>query len=307
MQEDNKDGVPVALIARVSSNKQARGYNKEEESDLTRQEDKLEAWIKANIEGAQITKYSRIGSGLFYEHPTFLKLVDDLLAGKYRYAVCTHRDRACRYGFSMLERIAARGGCKLIVLSDVDEEEKEKEKTFAETIAEDVISLLTHTAARYHGKRAAETTSKNVSPQCVERMIELRKANHPITGIVRQLNEEGYTMKRKNGNEEPVSDNIVLRYSNSNGIESALVAVSSVGSKQHPTPLDDFLAARIEMTGNRKDKILNMQFHEEYSEYCAKRGLQPEAIATLGLLLNKRGIQKRRSMGRKWLAGCRWR
>ena len=52
-QEGVGDEIPIALVARVSTNKQGTGYSKgEQDSDLARQVARLEQWAQENHPGA---------------------------------------------------------------------------------------------------------------------------------------------------------------------------------------------------------------------------------------------------------------
>lgn len=73
-------GVPVALVARVSSSKQSKGHHKGQASDLSRQEDRFWAYAESEWgytrETGNAKLYSRTSSGMNFEDPTFLRLIN---------------------------------------------------------------------------------------------------------------------------------------------------------------------------------------------------------------------------------------
>lgn len=304
----DEGGVPVAIISRVSSQGQANGKKKGKESDLTRQEARLAAWVDENIPNATTTTYSRVASGLNYENATFLRLIDDLLAGKFRggYAVCTHRDRVARFGFALIERIAAKGGCKLIVIG----QDENEEKTLESEITEDVLAVLTHYTAKVHGARSAKTLARHVTPECVRRMIELRQRNTPIGVICKILDSEGF--RAGSAGQDPseytgkVNYCVVRRLLDSNGTEETLMKVIGIESKGEA--IDRFLAEKVVVTGNPEDTVRNGDFHKAYSEWAEGQGVQAERMATVGLKLRQRGLKGGiGSGGVRFLTGIRLR
>jgi len=88
--EKKSEGKKVALLARVSSSKQGKGFDvaagrtrNGQASDLSRQVARLRAHAKEQY-GTEGTLYADIGSGLSFTRKNFLRLIDDVLAGEYR-------------------------------------------------------------------------------------------------------------------------------------------------------------------------------------------------------------------------------
>ena len=85
-EQEREDGkVPIAQVCRVSSDKQAKGFKKGEESDFTRQLAKCREYIEDRWgSSAEICEYNRVASGMNFSDPVLVRLIDDLLAGKCR-------------------------------------------------------------------------------------------------------------------------------------------------------------------------------------------------------------------------------
>jgi predicted site-specific integrase-resolvase len=299
--EGEGGGVPIALVARVSTNKQAKARVAGGESDLDRQEARLHGWVQENHPDANVTLYSRTSSGMNYEDPTFLRLINDLLAGKYQggLVVAVHPERICRFGLAMVREIVKRGGAELVFIGKGEEDKSEYE-----TLADDILAVMCHFSAKTYGARAAETTSKRLSADAVQRMIELREANHSVAEIVRVLGREGFKMGTGENEEvwtEEPSEWVVYKYLDANGVETALTTV--VGAKRAESPLDSFLAERVKKTGERADKIPAHQLRTVYAAYCHKLGMEPEAPARFGQLLSARGIGRCSVKGVRHLYG----
>lgn len=166
---NKKNGaIPVCLCGRVSSRKQT--------GDLTRQVDSLREYVVQNYPNAIVTEYVAVRSGLNFSDKTFVRMVSDILAGKFRggVVVVTYRERIVRFGKEFLDIICQQGGCSIV------ETKQEEERDFAQDLTESILSLTN---------------------DCVIRMVELRRSNMAITEIVDMLNKEGFRMG-KGKNEE---------------------------------------------------------------------------------------------------------
>lgn len=288
----NGGGVPVALVARVSTTKQGRGHSKGEESDLSRQEEVLRGYAKEHYPDSEPVMYSRIGSGLHYEHPVFLRLVNDLLDGKFSggVVIATFSDRIARFGFSLIEQLAKRGGATIIILNGGEGDD-------ISDISSDVIAIITHYSAKAHGLRSAKACTKHVTEDCLREMVELRKQNMGIKAIVRELNGRGHRMGVTENPEnwtEELTGFVVMRFLDSNGVEKGLSRAMGFTDKEVDL-VDEFLQERVIRTENSEDKITNNEMREAYSKFCERRGVVMEEKSRFGSLLVKKGLERRRT------------
>ena len=129
------------IYARVSSRKQ--------QQDLQRQVAMLqEAYPDFHV-------IQDIGSGIGFKRRGFITLLDNVLAGNVSHVVVAHRDRLARFGFDLLQHVFDRCQVSLTILSDDDVKEPATE------LANDLLSIVTVFAARYHGARKYQVLPKD--------------------------------------------------------------------------------------------------------------------------------------------------
>lgn len=90
---------------------------------------------------------SDIGSGLNFKRKNFNAILDQVLQGNVEEIVVTHRDRLCRFGFELIERLVTQFNGKIVVL--------DQEKTSPEQeLVKDLLSIVTVFSGRLYGLRA---------------------------------------------------------------------------------------------------------------------------------------------------------
>ena len=93
---------------------------------------------------------SDIGSGLNFERRTFSSILEAAFRGDIEEFVITHKDRLCRFGYSIIEKLLHHTNGKIVVLYP-------EVHTRDEELVEDVISILTSYSARIYGRRSHQT------------------------------------------------------------------------------------------------------------------------------------------------------
>ena len=89
-----------------------------------------------------------IGSGLNFKRKGFNSILDDAIKGNIREIVVTHRDRLCRFGFELIERLVQQYSNGEIVVLD-------KQKTSPqEELVNDLLSIVTVFSSRLYGLRS---------------------------------------------------------------------------------------------------------------------------------------------------------
>ena len=120
------------LYVRVSSKKQS--------DDMDRQANFL------------ISKYPNsilikdIGSGLNYKRKGLLKMLELSHQGKVKRVVVFSKDRLCRFGFELIEKVFSHNNTEIVVHEQID---KSPETEFSE----DILAILQVFACRWNGKR----------------------------------------------------------------------------------------------------------------------------------------------------------
>ena len=86
------------------------------------------------------------GSGLNFKRKGFKALLDRILSGDVSEVVVAHKDRLCRFGFDMLEYIATKNNCRILVLNDVVYSPQRE-------LVEDILSIIHVFSCRLTGLR----------------------------------------------------------------------------------------------------------------------------------------------------------
>ena len=129
---------PVTIgYCRVSSNKQ--------KDDLERQIENVKAYLLA--QGKPYEIISDIGSGINYNKKGLQTLIQKILGGRVSKVVVLYKDRLLRFGFELVEYVAALNECKIEVIDNT-------EKTEQQELVEDLIQIITVFSCRLQGKRA---------------------------------------------------------------------------------------------------------------------------------------------------------
>lgn len=141
-EEVNRNLLPVATYARVSSHEQ------KQKGDLDRQSQRLsEFCAKKKYRVEHIIK--DVGSGLSDTRSGFNKLFDLVISKKISKVIVEHKDRLTRFQFNVLVRFFDSYGVdieKVEATSANDEEE----------LVQDIMMLMAVFSGRLYGKRSAK-------------------------------------------------------------------------------------------------------------------------------------------------------
>jgi predicted site-specific integrase-resolvase len=118
-----------------------------QKEDLERQEQ----YFRTRFPNYEIVR--DIGSGINFKRKGFNSILDSALKGDISEIVVTHRDRLCRFGFELIERIVSKFNGKIVVL--------DKEKTSPEKeLVDDLLSIITVFSSRLYGLRSHSIKNK---------------------------------------------------------------------------------------------------------------------------------------------------
>jgi putative resolvase len=289
--------IKVALLARVSSYGQGKGFSNEtgktkdgvgEESDLARQVERLRQYAgeKYGVEGEL---FSDIGSGLNFERPNFVRLVDAVLAGRLKGGVilCTYKDRLMRFGHGLFQRICEYGQVEVVAI------EADPEKSNETELVEDMLALTTIFSAKLHGKRAAKALAVEIDDETIQEAKDIYDKGHSLREVAKQLFERGYRCRKG----KPISSYILKRVLVLNGRfinpgDNSLASSEPNSSAQIQEWLDERV---IELPGTVTRK---KTLYQDYANWAKRKGVEPLTGRAMGKIL----VQKyRRKLDRK---GC---
>lgn len=112
----------------------------------------------ANANGYKIERiFKEIGSGFNDNRKQLSKILEEL---EFDILIVEHKDRLTRVGFHYIENLLKKLGKEIIIVNNVDIEEKD--------IVQDFISIITSYTARIYGHRRKERKS-------IEFITELKK------------------------------------------------------------------------------------------------------------------------------------
>ena len=133
---------------------------KENEIKLSKQKENIEKYLKERYEHYEIIE--DIGSGINYNKPGLLKLIEKINKKEVDVIVVLYKDRLLRFGFELVEHFASLNNVKIEVLDKID-------KTQDEELLETLKEIIDDTKDKIKGenkniKRALlEEMSKNVA------------------------------------------------------------------------------------------------------------------------------------------------
>lgn len=118
-----------------------RVSTRKQKEDLNRQEE----FFRHKFPDHDIIK--DFGSGLNFKRKGLNSILDDAFKGNIQELVITHKDRLCRYGYHLIERIIQHRNGKIVVLN--------QENTFPEKeLVNDLLSIITCFSSRLYGLRS---------------------------------------------------------------------------------------------------------------------------------------------------------
>jgi predicted site-specific integrase-resolvase len=139
-ERKTKKSLNVIGYARVSSKKQS--------DDLERQVENIKTYLKSKYETFDII--TDIGSGINYNRPGLLKLIEKINKKEVDLIVVLYKDRLLRFGFELIEHFASLNNVKIEILDRID-------KTQDEELVEDLIQIITVFSCKIQGKRKGKT------------------------------------------------------------------------------------------------------------------------------------------------------
>jgi len=121
------------IYARVSTKKQSE--------NLTRQTELLKEKFPTHI------LITDIGSGINFKRTGLNSILDYAITGDLEEVVVTHKDRLCRFGFVLFEKLFEKlSNAKIVVLN-------KSNGSLNEELAEDILTIVTVFSAKINGRK----------------------------------------------------------------------------------------------------------------------------------------------------------
>lgn len=265
--EDEGEGtIPIAIVARVSSRKQAKSQGNSDKSSLEHQIQRVESYVSdrwgvAALERA--SRYYRCASGLNHEHPVLLQLVADILAGKFRggYVVAQDDLRVMRFGIGLFQEICKYGGCE-IVYAFGEEGKKEAE----EDLTHSILGIITHFTAKASGLKARKVLKVNMSDESLAKAYRWYREGYSYRQIEEMLDERDEKDRR-------VSQN-VIRHELREKWRALTALYGTTPMEESTTSFDEFASQYVKLATG-KVKTSRVEIVKVYEGWCGERGTVP--------------------------------
>ena len=153
-ERKTKKNLNVIGYARVSSKKQS--------DDLERQVNNIKEYLSSKYESFDII--TDIGSGINYNKPGLLKLIEKINKKEVDLIVVLYKDRLLRFGFELVEHFANLNNVKIEVLDKVDKNQDQE-------LVEDLVQIITVFSCKIQGKRKSKT--KKLLEDFSQKIIEM--------------------------------------------------------------------------------------------------------------------------------------
>lgn len=96
---------------------------------------------------------TEIGGGMDFKRKKFLTLLDRISDGEVERLVVAHKDRLTRFGFDMIEHVARRNGCEIIVANTESLSPQQE-------LVNDLLSIVHTFSCRLYGLKRYEKALK---------------------------------------------------------------------------------------------------------------------------------------------------
>lgn len=98
--------------------------------------------------GIEISKSFRdIKSGMNFDRKDFNEMLSEIISGKIDTLVVENKDRLCRFGFELLEKLCSFYGTKILVANNLTE------KNFEEELTEDLLAIIHYFSMKSYSHR----------------------------------------------------------------------------------------------------------------------------------------------------------
>ena len=135
-----EDDRKVVAYARVSTHKQ--------KNDLKLQEKRVSAYCDEHYDSYELI--SDLGSGLNYKKRGLVKLIKMILSRQMKVLVLNYKDRLLRFGSEIIFSLCHYFKVEVVILN------QDKNATFEEEFAKDVLEVLTVFSAKLYGSRSRD-------------------------------------------------------------------------------------------------------------------------------------------------------
>jgi len=259
--QGNSQGRLIAKI-RVSSRSQSRTVGSSDKSSLDHQRERVTEYCMEKYGRQPDEIIESVGSGLNFDRPEFLSLIERITSEELRGAtlVCTDFTRVCRFGIRMVEHLCSLGG--VAIEYTMDEREAKNEN---ETLVDDILSIMTHFTAKVSGNKARKALKINLDEESLKHAFDLHRRGHSFRQIGRIFQEED----RRDEKGRLYKANIIRKC-----IQENLEVLEATLGDEHSSSFEEFAKQKIRRTGSRT-KLPLKKLMSQYRRWCAQNRTAP--------------------------------
>jgi|GEM_PF-3617492 len=286
-QEKSSVAVPIAAVIRVSSQKQGVARGQSDKSSLEHQQERVSKFIVqrwGNL--ANVSWYRSIGSGLDFNRPAFLRLVEHILEGKFAggFVVAQDFTRVARFGVQLVNHLCKLGRCELIYTMDEQEAEAKGE---AEELTADILAIMTHFTAKASGAKAAKVLTVRVQPETVEEIWKLGRAGYSHPYIANELLKQGKSVGECG---RTITRKVVARVLAEHGEGLSKVFEQSASLAPSNSFLE-YMQTRVRLTGNPETCCRQTALIQRYRDWCKAQNRAAMSDNSIRKMLKKHYAQ----------------
>lgn len=121
-------------------------YSNPSEKYLDNQQERLLNFCTSK--GIEISKiFKDIKSGMNFDRKDFNEMLSEIISGKIDTLVVENKDRLCRFGFELLEKLCSYYGTQILVANNLTE------KNFEEELMEDLLEIIHYFSMKSYSHR----------------------------------------------------------------------------------------------------------------------------------------------------------
>jgi predicted site-specific integrase-resolvase len=261
VEEGTGEAIPIAVCIRVSSEGQATKRGNSTASDFERQRERMDTFISERFAGQQtrVVRYERVASSVNFSHEVLLKMLGDILDGKFRGGYCcvATPDRLGRISLRLLEwLIEERGGCKVLYAEENEEEGSDNE------LCAEILSCLHYFCNKKVGMRTRERHKVFMSPELLRRTWKLTCSRISVREIVKRYGEEGLTDDKGRSYTKHVVQTLIR--------ENRVQLEALYGLEPEDNNFTHFVERHIRKSEQQTDILSKKEIMGAYKEFCRK-------------------------------------
>ena len=169
--------------------------------------------------------------------------------------------------------------------------EKELDESGEKELADDLIAIITHFAAKTHGARAAKTTTKILAAETISLIKQRYDSGQSIPQIVSYLKAEKLTAE----DGTVISYHCIAKYLNNKLLLEVLPT-------RPTTNLQDYCEERLE-ADEPHCRIASIDIYNDYVRWCESKNLPAAKINKLSHQLGKLGYSRSYATGARRFKG----